>query len=78
MASLAQSMREKKRLKVEEFWRGFEAFPICGNVKFFLEKAKFLKKLKSWKVENYNAERAKKVKHFNSWMVSIAERMLKL
>ena len=28
MVALAQSKRDKKRLKVDELWRGFEDFPI--------------------------------------------------
>ena len=64
MVSLAQRMRSKKRLKVDEFLIGFEAFLIWFNVKIFLENAEFLnkfkkgKKLKRWKVKKHKAERA--------------------
>lgn len=47
MVSLAQSMKDRKRCKVDDFGRGFEDFPIYFSVKFCLEKAEFLKKLKS-------------------------------
>ena len=47
MVSPAQSMRDKKRLKGDEFCRGFEDFPICSNVIFLGGKAEFLQKLTS-------------------------------
>ena len=47
LVSLAQSMRDRKRCKVDEFGRGFSDFPTYFSVKFCLEKAEFQKKLKS-------------------------------
>ena len=67
MVSLAQGMRDKKRLKVNEFWRGFEDFPIYFNVKIVFGK--------SWiseKVENLKSE-STRLKMLN---ILIAERFL--
>ena len=51
MVSLAQIMRDKKRLKGDEFCRGFEDFPIHSKfTQIFWEKSEFLKKLEGKKL----------------------------